>query len=153
MTIISVTIALLLFGLLATALYKGIFHKNKINNPYTSQFEDITAGTKPTMDGHNPIEQTKEKVEQKTTFEEQQSDRMQDGKNIKLSQAAVIVAEKADPVETINKEEDDFEDVEHELPKASFDKETTKPPEHHYEDEDLEEEWNETPPSPPKMKE
>lgn len=155
MTIISIIIALLLFTLLGTALYKGIFRRNKINNPYTSQFEDITAGTKPTMDGHNPIEQTKEKVEQKTIFDEEQSDRMREGKNVKLAQAPETVEEKNYHMNTKNQEEvleEDFEDVEPELPKATFDKGTTKPPAHHDEEEDLEEEWNETPP-PPKNKE
>lgn len=64
MNIVSIIISILLLLLLGTALYKGIFHKNKINNPYSSDFEDMTQGTKPTMDGKNPITQTKEKVQQ-----------------------------------------------------------------------------------------
>lgn len=149
MMIISITIALLLFALLGTALYKGIFRRNKINNPYTSQFEDITAGTKPTMDGHDPIEQTKEKVEQKTTFEEEQSDRMREGKNVKVVQAPETVEEKNYHMNPESKDdvlEEDFEDVEPELPKAIFDKGTIKPPAHHDEEEDLEEEWNDMSP-------
>ncbi|MBQ0137664.1 MAG: hypothetical protein KBT36_00030 [Kurthia sp.] len=67
---VSIIIALLLFLLLGTALYKGIFRRNKINNPYTSEFEDITSGNKPTMDGRNPITQTKEKVQQETKDED-----------------------------------------------------------------------------------
>lgn len=70
MNVVSIIISLLLFLLLATALYKGIFQRNKINNPYTSEFEDITSGNKPNTDGRNPITQTKEKVQQESTNEE-----------------------------------------------------------------------------------
>lgn len=68
-TIVSYIIVLLLLILLGTALYKGVFQKNKINNPYTSELEDITTGTKPHMDGRNPIQQTKEKVQQEMKVE------------------------------------------------------------------------------------
>lgn len=50
--------------LLGTALYKGIYRRNKINNPYNSQFEEMTTGLKPTIDGRNPVEESKEKVQQ-----------------------------------------------------------------------------------------
>lgn len=67
---VSIIISILLLLLLGTALYKGIYRRNKINNPYTSDFEDMVQGNRPTMDGRNPITQTKEKVQQEIKGEE-----------------------------------------------------------------------------------
>lgn len=81
MLIITVVVlTILLMALLGLALYKGIFKKNKMNNPYSSEFEDITAGTKPDMDGKNPLAITQEKVQQETKAVEVEQNSFTDSK-------------------------------------------------------------------------
>lgn len=65
----GIIIFIVILAVVLFVLFRAAFKKRKTEDIY-SPFDEITTGTKPSMDGHNPLNQTKEKVQQEIKYEE-----------------------------------------------------------------------------------
>ncbi|HEY4531890.1 MAG TPA: hypothetical protein VIG43_01740 [Kurthia sp.] len=65
----GIIIFIVILAVVLLVLFRAAFKKRQSDDIY-SPFDEITTGTKPSMDGHNPLNQTKEKVQQEIKYQE-----------------------------------------------------------------------------------
>lgn len=76
-TIVWGAISLLLVILVIFVIFRYLFRHNKADHIY-APFDEATSGTRPEMDGRNPISQTREKVQQEQKYNEQTEQKKSD---------------------------------------------------------------------------